>query len=121
MGAASDIDFIAITHALRGGDVDAAIRLGLLDWDGDVASLGGVGLSADDIALLCRVHQERLVALAARDRYRARAARLARRKAEREAARTPPPSRTDVNVPALPTAAADVLARALAKAAARKP
>ena len=116
MGAASDIDFIAITHALRGDDVDAAIRLGLLDWDGDAASLGGVGLSADDIALLRRVHQERLVALAARDRYRARTERLARLQEERRQRQTQSVSTATDGQPALAGAAAAALARALAKA-----
>ena len=34
------IDFLAIAHALREEDVDAAINLGLLDWAGDAASAG---------------------------------------------------------------------------------
>jgi len=58
-------------------------------------------------------------ALAARDRHRARAARLARLKAERDAARMPPASAT-APTPSLPPAAADALARALAKARNRK-
>jgi len=105
----------ALLAALRADDLDAALTLGLLDAE------PCPGCVADCNAKVIEARDARRVALAARDRYRARAARLARRKAEREAARTPPPSRTDVNVPALPTAAADVLARALAKAAARKP
>ena len=115
MGAASDIDFIAIAHALRGDDVDAAIRLGLLEWDGDVASLGGLGLHDGDIALLRRVHQERLVALAARDRYRARSERLARFQEERRQRQTQSVSTATGGQPALAGAAAAALARALAK------
>ena len=103
----------AIADALRDDDVDAALALGLLDAQPCPACDAGCN------ARLLAARDARRFALAARERYRARGARLARRKAERDAARTPPPAA--VKAPALPTAAADVLARALAKAAARKP
>ncbi|HWS76796.1 MAG TPA: hypothetical protein VN205_00310, partial [Thermomonas sp.] len=62
-------------------------------------------------------------AWAARARYRQRQARLERRAAEREARRIAamPADPVAPARPALPAAAADVLARALAKAARRGP
>ena len=104
----------AVLAALRADDLDAALTLGLLDTQSCPAC------DAACTATQFAARDARRVALAARDRYRAREARLARRKAARDAARavTPLPA---AKAPALPTAAADVLARALAKAAARKP
>ena len=106
---------LAHDAALRADDLDAALGLGLLDAQ-------PCPTCADACtARLVAARDERRFALAARDRFLARAARLARRKTEREAARTPPPSPAAMKAAALPPAAADVLARALAKAAARKP
>jgi hypothetical protein len=62
----------------------------------------------------CSRPQQLHAAWAARERYRARAVRLARREAERDARRTPAPA-PDVK-PALPAAAAAILARAKARA-----
>lgn len=115
MSAASGIKFVAIAHALRKDDVDAAIQLGLLDWGGDAASLVDV-LGEADIALLHRVHHERLTALAARDRYRARNARLERWQAERRQRQAESVTTDNKGSPALTGAAAAALARALAKA-----
>jgi len=99
-------------------DLDAAIDGGLMDYVG----------SADDDRLdpahphlraqLLAAQQRLRAAWAARERYRARAARLARRAAAREARRAPPAHATTAT-PALPPAAAAILARAKAKAAAR--
>ena len=110
-----------IAAALRIDDIDTAIAAGLLD-----ATVACPGCSADCTAMIEVARSERLVALAARERYRAREARLQRRAQERAARRTAPatsgaataegaPSR-----PALPPAAAAALARAKARAAARK-
>ena len=97
----------AILAALGDGDLDAAIERGLLDarpcphCDSDCAST------------LIAARDARLRALAARERFRAREARLARRAAERDAARN-----TAAKQPAaLPPAAAAALARAKARAA----
>lgn len=97
-----------VLAALVVDDLDAALAQGLLD-----------GLVCPTCqprcnALIADAGSARQRALAARERHRARAARLRRRKAEREAARVPKTSPT--KAPALPAAAADVLARALAKA-----
>ena len=112
----SGIDFIAILHALHQDDVDAAIDLGLLEWDGDVAPLRDAGLDDINIALLQRVRDERVTALAARDRHRARNARLERLQIERRQRQSESVSTSSGGSPALAGAAAAALARALAKA-----
>ena len=76
--------------------------------------------SVDCNAALAEARDARRVALAARDRFVARNARLQRRKAERDAARRPPPGVASTQAAALPSAAADALARALAKAKERR-
>jgi hypothetical protein len=95
---------------LEADDIDAAIEAGLM---------GFVPCPACDSIVVARVAAERkrlAAAWAARDRYLARKARLARRAEEREARRaSPPPGRKS----ALPAAAATILARAKAKAAER--
>lgn len=100
-----------IVAMLKSDDLDAALAHGLLDTPPCVTCEPGCN------ALLAAARDARLAALAARDRHRARAERLRRRKAERDAARVPKALPTHPS--ALPAAAADVLARALAKA--RKP
>jgi len=62
-----------------------------------------------------QAQQQLDAAWAARERHRARAARLERRDAERQARRAPPPVAD--SKPALPSAAAAILARAKARAA----
>ena len=98
--------------ALGADDLDAAFDLGLLD------ATPCPHCSADCSARLALARDERLQALAARERYRARNARLARRAAERDAKRAP--VATVQASSALPPAAAAALARAQARAAARK-
>ena len=103
----------AIAQALQADDLDAALQLGLLD------AAPCAGCDAACTARLVEVRDARRFALAARERHRARDARLQRRKAEREAARSAPlPRQAGASAhaaPALPSAAADALARALAK------
>ncbi len=98
----------AVLAALGMDDLDAALVHGLLD------AMPCPACDALCNALLATARDTRQNALAARDRHRARDARLQRRKAERDAARVPKISPTQA--PALPAGAADVLARALAKA-----
>lgn len=117
MTRAAGIDLVAIAHALREDDVDAAIELGLLDWDGDAACVGGAPVDEADLALLRRVRDERLTALAARERYRRRGARLQRLQEARRQRQAEAISSASANgSPALAGAAAAALARALAKA-----
>lgn len=90
-------------------DLDAAIEAGLADFDADAASAQP---AADRDRL--RVARDRLLAAwAARERHRARNARLAHRAAEREARRAP--STLETGKPPLPAAAAAALARAKAR------
>lgn len=116
MAATPGIDFVSIAQALREDDVDAAIRLGLLEWEGDVASLAHLTLPEADIVNLLRVRNERLTALAARDRYRARTARLERLQTERRQRQAESVADTPAGTSALSGAAAAALARALQKA-----
>jgi hypothetical protein len=119
----SDAPAHAIAGALAIDDLDRALALGLLE-----------GGACPHCSQACRDRLEqarhaRLAALAARERYRARQSRLARRAAERAALRggsiaaaggadaTEAPASA---AGALPPAAAAALARALARAA-RKP
>ena len=104
--------------ALREDDLDAALALGLLDAQPCPSCAAKCG------AQLIEARDARRVALAARERHRARALRLARIKSDREVARRPASAQASApaaqqTTPALPAAAADALARALAKAKAR--
>lgn len=106
----------AIALFLAADDLDAAIDAGLLACD------GCPDCSADCTQSLLAARDARRFALASRDRYRAREARLARRQQERLARRMPTPS-AQVEGPAapppLPAAAAAALARAKERAAGR--
>ena len=99
-----------LSRLLATDDIDAAIEAGLMRF---------APCPACDPIVVARVaaEQQRLTtAWAARDRYLARKARLARRTEERDARRTASlPERKS----ALPAAAAAILARAKAKAAER--
>ena len=103
-----------IVDALRVDDVDRALEAGLLD------AIECDACAPECRALLAHARDARLTALAARDRSRARNARLETRRAERDA-RRPPVATPEVAKPTLPPAAAAALARAKAKAANRKP
>lgn len=117
-----------VSHALAEGDLDLALTLGLLGFAPCPAC------SPDCVTRLARVQDERRQALAARERYRQREARLDRRRLEREQRRMagvgdagsttasgtgPVGASAPVRhaPPALPAAAAAALARAQAKAA----
>src|SRR5690606_12689597 len=69
---------------LADGDLDAALDAGLIALDVEAAA----GLDHAARALLAQAQQRLRTAWAARERYRARTARLARRAARREARRT---------------------------------
>ncbi|UYB53806.1 hypothetical protein OCJ37_07655 [Xanthomonas sp. AM6] len=101
-------------------DLDAAIDGGLMDYVGDAAD-DRLDPAHPQLRAQLLAAQHRLRdAWAARERYRARQARLARRAAARDARRTPPAA-VAATAPSLPPAAAAILARAKAKAAARGP
>ena len=94
----------AVANALAVDDLDHALDMGLLE----VAPCPSC--TPECRASLQQAADGRRAALAARERYRAREARLVRRAAERDARRRPP------TPTALPAAAAAALARAKAKA-----
>jgi hypothetical protein len=105
------------THAVRAAlvedDLDSALTLGLLD----VTVCDG----CDDACTMALrgARDARIRALAARDRFRAREARLERRRqerADRRSSTVAPGNRATISP--LPAAAAAALARAKAKAAA---
>ena len=96
---------------LRDDDIDAALDAGLMAYVKDDRH----DLDDDTHALLADAQQRLRTAWDARERHRAREARLARRQAERDARRAKPPTPTALG-PALPAAAAAALARARAKA-----
>ncbi|QSX76269.1 hypothetical protein HIV01_007215 [Lysobacter arenosi] len=113
----------AIATALAQDDLDRAITLGLIA----VEPRSCASCSGDCRARLQAARTERMQALAARDRYRIRNARVERRareRAEHRSAAMPIAASvaTDDTAPvatALPSAAAAALARARARAAAR--
>ncbi|MEO8365851.1 MAG: hypothetical protein ABI538_06540 [Pseudoxanthomonas sp.] len=95
---------------LQADEVDAAIEAGLMHYV--PCPLCDRALTAE----LTETKQKLATAWAARDRYQARNARLARRTAQREAKRS---SAIPEKKSALPAAAAAILARAKARAAER--
>jgi len=105
-----------VNAALADDDLDRALMLGLLD----VALCDGC--EAACTATLLAARDGRVRALAARERYRVREARLARRRLERGEARAATDTAGSPATPAphasmaLPPAAAAALARAKAKA-----
>ncbi|PPT99319.1 hypothetical protein XaraCFBP7407_02415 [Xanthomonas arboricola pv. arracaciae] len=110
---------LQLFDCVHADDLDRALALGLMEYRPD---------PRDDLldpacpqlsAVLLAAQQRLRDAWAARDRYRARAARLQRRAAERDARRTPAPAPAPSQpaAAALPPLAAAILARAKAKAA----
>ena len=104
----------AIAAALAEDDLDRAIETGLL------AAMPCSGCGDACNARVIAARDARVSAYAARERYRARQARLQRRAEERAATRTIPVTATQEAKPALPSAAAAALARAKARAAERR-
>ena len=96
-----------IVAALADDDIDRALEAGLLTLDPCAAC------SPACTAMLLAARGTRLTALAARERFRARAARLLLRQQERNLRRLSASSMTA----ALPPAAAAALSRAKARAA----
>lgn len=123
--ACEDATLRAIADALAVDDLDRAMTLGLLDArPEDIRTedtLGRCAACEAHAGIVIAARDERLRTLAARERYRARQARLAERAAagarKREAV-APQPS---IAAPSLPPAAAAALARAKARVAAKRP
>lgn len=115
---ASRPDPVQLFARIQADDPDGALQAGLMEYvprAGDAQLLAGHPELPQRIIALQRQLQR---AWDARERYRARAVRLARREAERDARRTPAPA-PDVK-PALPAAAAAILARAKARASGKE-
>lgn len=102
----------ALLHA---DDVDGALQAGLMEYVPGLGDYDCVPGHPELPRILVQAQQRLRDAWAARERYRARAVRLARRDAERDARRTRPPA-PDQKA-ALPSAATAILARAKARAA----
>lgn len=101
---------------VQADDLDAAIAAGLMDYVPSPAD------EPREAAVLLAAQRHLREAWAARERHRARAVRLQRRAAEREARRravTTAAAPATGGKPALPPAVAAVLARAKAKAGGR--
>ena len=96
---------------MREDRVDAAIEAGLMAF----ADHDRCDLDAATRDLLAGAQRRLRIAWDARERHRARAARLARRQGKRDARRSQPPAQVAAK-PVLPAAAAAALARAKARA-----
>lgn len=107
-----------LLHLLQSDDVDAAIEAGLMQFRPCAACEREVTGYASLCAPILEAQQRLGRAWAARDRYRARLARLARQAAARDARRAAAPVEKEKT--ALPPSAAAILARAKAKAAERQ-
>ncbi len=110
----------AIADALAADDLDRAMTLGLLDAHPQDTA-GCCDACVARMRMVVAERDERLRALAARERYRARQARLAERAAARARKREAAAPQASSVAPALPPAAAAALARAKARVAAKRP
>ena len=104
-----------VVAALHRGDVDAALESGLMELaSGD--DLDRADVSADDRAAILAAAAKLRFAWDARERYRARQQRLDERARKREARRTHASLDNTAAKPAFSAAAANALAKALARA-----
>ncbi|MBB3277451.1 MULTISPECIES: hypothetical protein [unclassified Pseudoxanthomonas] len=94
-------------------DLDAAIDAGLMD----IAPCSADCACVTRLAPIWDAQRRLRTAWEARERHRARQARLLRRAAERDARRMPAPAAPQAPRPSLPPSAAAILARAKARAA----
>ncbi|KLD70254.1 hypothetical protein [Xanthomonas pisi] len=108
---------LQLFDCVQADDLDRALALGLMAYLPDPQH-DALDVDSPQVCATLLAAQRRLRdAWAARERYRARAARLQRRAAERDARRAPAPTPSQPATPALPPLAAAILARAKAKAA----
>ncbi len=111
-----------VLAALRRGDVDAALDAGLMEF-AESGRLDRDDVSREERELILAASAKLRFAWDARDRFRAREARLLERTRRREARRMPEAGAgtpaTASATPALPAAAANALAKALARARGR--
>ncbi len=109
----------AIADALATDNIDQAIELGLLDRCPESID-GNCGDCDARARIMIAARDARLRALAARERYRAREARLTARAEARACKRASIAPRTLIAASTLPPAAAAALARAKARVAAKQ-
>ena len=115
-GAYATPALATIAEAMAQDDWDAAIEAGLLRWNGCAACAAAQGIDAALAARMREVRDERLAALAARERYRTKQARQQARALQKNPLPPLAPA-TAGSTRALPPVAALALARAKAKAA----
>lgn len=118
--ACDDAGLAALAESVAIDDLDTAIEQGLLAFEAPAACCAAC---VPRIASVLAARDARRHALAARERYRARQARLVERaeaKARRRAVAAPPAASPSKTAPALPSAALAALARAKARAAAKR-
>lgn len=116
--ACIDDRFRALADAVAADDLDRAISLGLLDFEAPVDVCATCGPRVAGIEI---VRDERLRALAARERHRARQTRLAHRAESRARKRANAALQPSIIAPSLPAGAAAALARAKARVASKRP
>ena len=104
-----------VIAALDAGDIDAALESGLMEL-ARADCLDRMEISSDDRERILVVVAKLRFAWDARERYRAREHRLAERARKREARRAQTSPDVSLSTPALPAAAANALAKALARA-----
>lgn len=107
-----------VIAALDAGDIDAALESGLMELAGDEDLLREDVSPGDREHVLAAAARLRF-AWDSRERYRARQLRLAERTRIREARRAQASPDATPSIPTLPTAAANALAKALARAQGR--
>ena len=118
--ACSNEVLCAIADALATDNIDQALEFGLLDHCPE--SIDGSCVECEARArIMIAARDARLRALAARERYRAREARLSERAEARARRRASAALYTSPTAPSLPPAAAAALARAKARVAAKLP
>lgn len=116
--ACADEILHTLVEALAADDIDRALTLGLLEFESEECA----DLCAECTArmrIVIAARDERLRALAARERYRAREVRLAARAEARTRKRSASTTLPSAVAPSLPPAAAAALARAKARVAAK--
>jgi len=110
---------LQLFDCVQADDLDHALTLGLMAYLPDPQHDTLDANYTQVCATLLGAQQRLRQAWAARERYRARAARLQHRATERDARMAQAPAPNQPATPALPPLAAAILARAKAKAAGR--
>lgn len=116
--ACADESLHPLIEALAADDIDRALTLGLLAYESE-ENLDLCAECSARVRTVIAARNERLRALAARERYRAREARLAARAEARSRKRSASTTLPSAAAPSLPPAAAAALARAKTRVAAK--